>query len=356
MRQSSIGKINNKKSNVLFVGNIQSNQKPDGGGVQFRNQITIRYLKQHFNVKAIDTWNKAHLYALLITLVNTILYRNNLIVLSISIRAVYALMKILSLIRIKTKKVIFFMPGGEGADKNEYLIPKRINKLNGISEIYDQSYKVVQKLRTKGLSNVYHCYNFKEVKKLQSNLLFREFNSNIVRFVYIGRLIPEKGIDIIVSSCKKLTEMGVENFQVTIFGKSNHVYNDNYLHSLENFNIYYKGFLDMSRTESYNILQNNDVLLFPSFFKGEGFPGVLIDAFICGMPVVATKHNMNDEIIENNKNGLLIDKNSPQSLVDAMLLLIRNKTLLNSMKFNAYIYAHRFDTQSVLDPIFYKYF
>jgi glycosyltransferase involved in cell wall biosynthesis len=55
---------------------------------------------------------------------------------------------------------------------------------------------------------------------------------------------------------------------------------------------------------------------FLSYWKGEGFTGVIIDAFIAGVPVIATGWNMNTEIIEDGINGFVIPPNDTVSLAN----------------------------------------
>ena len=51
----------------------------------------------------------------------------------------------------------------------------------------------------------------------------------------------------------------------------------------------YKGIVDYN--DSVSVLNNYYMLLFPTSFYGEGFPGTLIDAFSAGLPVIATDWN-----------------------------------------------------------------
>ena len=63
-------------------------------------------------------------------------------------------------------------------------------------------------------------------------------------------------------------------------------------------------------------MDNYDVLILPS--HREGYPGVIIEAFALGMPVIATKLPGIMEMCENNKNALLIDIKNSQQLVQAI--------------------------------------
>jgi glycosyltransferase involved in cell wall biosynthesis len=63
----------------------------------------------------------------------------------------------------------------------------------------------------------------------------------------------------------------------------------------------------------------------------EGFPIGLLEAMAMSKPVIATKVDGSSEIIQHNKNGILVDQQNEQMLADAMLTLVRDKNLRNKL-------------------------
>ena len=61
-------------------------------------------------------------------------------------------------------------------------------------------------------------------------------------------------------------------------------------------------------------LAEQDLLLFPSYWVSEGYPGVVVEAFQMGIPVVATRWNDIPELVEDGYNGLLVEPRSATAL------------------------------------------
>ena len=54
------------------------------------------------------------------------------------------------------------------------------------------------------------------------------------------------------------------------------------------------------------------------------------EAMALGIPVIAARRGMLPEIVENNREGLIID-DSPENLADAMMTLVENPGIRQAM-------------------------
>ncbi|MFQ5772319.1 MAG: glycosyltransferase, partial [bacterium] len=81
----------------------------------------------------------------------------------------------------------------------------------------------------------------------------------------------------------------------------------------------------------YQTLAQYDVLILPTFWKGEGYPGVIIEAFMVNLPVIATSLKGIKEIVQDGKTGLLVEPRSIESLKNAILKLHSDKKLYKSL-------------------------
>jgi glycosyltransferase involved in cell wall biosynthesis len=85
------------------------------------------------------------------------------------------------------------------------------------------------------------------------------------------------------------------------------------------------------RDDVVTFLQQADVFVFPSAPDGEGMPGVLIEAGLCGLPVVATRVAGASTVLEAGRTGLLVDVDDAEALVAAVSGLVQDPTRRKSM-------------------------
>lgn len=133
---------------------------------------------------------------------------------------------------------------------------------------------------------------------------------------FVGKVLPEKGIDTILSCARSLPK-GVS---IDIYGPLNKVIADEFFISsvAKEANISYKGVIDPK--DVANRIADYDALLLPSRWKKEGHPGVILEAFSVGVPVIASKWNAIPELVDENC-GILIEPNSPEELAAAITQL-----------------------------------
>jgi len=130
----------------------------------------------------------------------------------------------------------------------------------------------------------------------------RKFNK---KFVFISHIIKEKGIDEIIEASRELDE----SYTIDLYGpllKGHYTEDD-----LQGECISYKGVLPINQV--LPTLNKYDVVLLPSY--KEGYPGIIIEAYSLGIPVIATNLQSICEIVDSHKTGVLIEpKNSSQLL------------------------------------------
>jgi glycosyltransferase involved in cell wall biosynthesis len=130
------------------------------------------------------------------------------------------------------------------------------------------------------------------------------------RFVFISRVTPSKGVDYFLETAKSLNK----DYIMDIYGPlDTKAYDED---EFKNNNTPYKGVLNPS--EVIDVLSSYDVLVLPTFYKGEGYPGIFIEAMSLGKPIICTKWNALDEIVIDDFNGKLIPIKSSKDLQSAI--------------------------------------
>jgi glycosyltransferase involved in cell wall biosynthesis len=324
---------------ILFIGNVQYGETPSGGGAQVKNQIFLKYLQEYFeSVVFCDTWHKNHLVALIVSFFMIIFYPDRKIILSLSFRGVYILSIILTKLKIK-RKIDWWMVG----DSSQTIKKKKYHYLKYFQEIIVQGKYIADDLEKLGLKNIKVVQNFKNINYFPKK---RKRNDNLVRFVYMSRLIEEKGVGLILDAAH---ELGTIGYEIDFYGSLHAPYSREYFENSGLENVYYKGFLNLQQRENYDVLASYDVMLFPTYFEGEGFPGVLIDAFIAGLPVIASNFHANPEVIINGKNGIIILPKNLDELHEAMSGFVNGTYNLEQMRIDAQRSAKLYDVHNVLN-------
>jgi glycosyltransferase involved in cell wall biosynthesis len=86
-----------------------------------------------------------------------------------------------------------------------------------------------------------------------------------------------------------------------------------------------------SRSDVADILGRSDVMVFPSRAAGEGMPGVLIEAGLSGVPVVATDVPGVTTIVADGETGLVVAPDDPLAMVEATARLLGDDGLRRDM-------------------------
>jgi len=88
----------------------------------------------------------------------------------------------------------------------------------------------------------------------------------------------------------------------------------------------------------------------------EPFGLVLLEAMAAGLPVVCLDGGGNRDIIENGKNGFILEDQNSIVFADKIMELVSNQKLYSSMSCYAQEYAKKFDITEYVDKLIQLYF
>lgn len=169
----------------------------------------------------------------------------------------------------------------------------------------------------------------------------------------VARLIPQKGLTYLVKACDILKKKGFR-FKCNIIGGTEEPrYRDYYLNLLKLTRdlglekcVNFDGIKPFEYTmEQYN---NADIFILPCVIAKDGsrdiIPNVLIEAMAMKLPVISTPVTGVPEIVDNEKNGILVPPNDERKLAEAIVGLIGNSNLRVQLGENARLKVEeRFD-------------
>lgn len=149
-------------------------------------------------------------------------------------------------------------------------------------------------------------------------------------FVFVGRLVKDKGINELVSAFSNLKSHNAKLLLVGTFEEELDPLLPETLNDIEsNNNILSVGWQNDVRP----YFAISDALVFPSY--REGFPNVVMQAGAMELPSIVTDINGSNEIIIEGKNGMIIPPKDKQALFEAMSLFTKDKELVQRLSANA---------------------
>lgn len=122
-----------------------------------------------------------------------------------------------------------------------------------------------------------------------------------VNFLYAGRLIQQKGVDNILEAFSQLL-VKYDNIHLTIAGDGPLL--EQFKSKYQSEKIKFVGKLDFQ--ELLKFYAETDVFLYPPLWP-EGLPTSILEAGLMSCCVIATAQGGIKEIIQDNKNGLIVD-------------------------------------------------
>lgn len=176
---------------------------------------------------------------------------------------------------------------------------------------------------------------------------FLKENTDIFRFLFVGRLVGDKGINELVRAFVRLN-VDFPNTQLVLVGSFEpelDSLNQETLNMIKNHpSIISKGRkMEDDLVKEYSVA---DCYVHPSY--REGFPNTVLEAGAMGLPCIVTDINGSNEIIEDGKNGIIIQVKDADALYEAMKrILVDKEGRLRMATFARAMIAERFDKEFV---------
>ena len=343
------------KPKLVFIGAVNHGNRALCGETA-KNQALITHLsKLGCRIVMIDTFGwKRTPRVLLRVIYHLLVNRERTLIISAATNSVYKLIK---LIRIFPRKGIayYFVVGGNFAQcMHNGRYSSEPYKL--FTKIFVQGKQMVNSLQESGLTNVEYLPNFRSFPGSAGEVDYNGILGahRVIKLVFVSRIHESKGVFLLLNAMEQANTKNylLDRYTVEFWGPIDHTIEAHFRSRLESLpNAHYMGVLDTQSVHGYSTLSQYDAMIFPTHWVGEGFPGVVIDAFVAGLPILASKWNLNTEIIEDGVLGILFEPKDETALVQALVRVINDPELLRAMSHRCKEESLKYHTDSVLGRI-----
>ncbi|MEM3828245.1 MAG: glycosyltransferase family 4 protein [Conexivisphaerales archaeon] len=138
--------------------------------------------------------------------------------------------------------------------------------------------------------------------------------------IFVGRLIPNKGLEYLVEAAKILINSKITKVRFKIVGDGPYRQQLEELVARYGLSPYFE-FLGFVPKVS-EILRNGGIFVRPSLT--EGMPLTILEAMASGLPIIATRVSGTSEIIMHNETGILIEPGNVRQLAEAIKYLVES--------------------------------
>ena len=176
---------------------------------------------------------------------------------------------------------------------------------------------------------------------------------NLFTFVFIGRVVRDKGIDELVEAFSLLHSEHPQT-RLILVGRAEDNLDPVSPNTRRTIASHPAIEAVGNQSDVRPWLAASDALVFPSY--REGFPNVVIEAGALDLPSIVTDINGSREIIVHGQNGIIVPPRNAQALLQAMTQFVQNPQATQAMALKARkMIASRFEKSFVQKCLFDYY-
>lgn len=231
-------------------------------------------------------------------------------------------------------KVFYVVIGGwlpVFMDRKDFIHKLVTRYIYKIDILFVQTEILKKSLEKKGLPHLEILNNFRLHDFTKFKFSELSSDSNSLKTFFLSRIEPLKGVEEMIQVICNLNNSG-KTCTLDIYGGIQPGYEKKFAELCSKFPsfISYKGALCPDEINS--VICNYDLQLFPTKYKTEGFPGSILDSFYAGVPVLASKWNSANDILENNIDSVIFDFGDFEDMEYKLRILTEDREFLNNLK------------------------
>lgn len=200
-----------------------------------------------------------------------------------------------------------------------------------------QTKKLVSETIADGFENVEWYPNSRTIPTKVNR---KSKNRKCRKFVFLGRVTITKGILEIIEAAERFDN----DISVDIYGPFEDMFSEHFFMSLKRINCWGS----VPPNQIIEILSHYDALLLPTYHATEGYPGVILEAYAAGIPVISTYWRAIPEVVDES-SGLLIEPQNADALFEAMKRLVEDDMLYAQLCKGAQERASAFSSKTMTE-------
>lgn len=152
--------------------------------------------------------------------------------------------------------------------------------------------------------------------------IHKQKSTSTLKILYLSNMMVEKGVWVLLEACKILKSRSV-NFRCDFVGDWFDINENEFRSKLDEdgLTLNVKAHGKKYGADKINFFENADVFVFPTFYRNECFPLVLLEAMDYGLPVISTPEGGIADIVNEGKTGFLVPQKDALALAEKLEFL-----------------------------------
>ncbi|OED98587.1 glycosyltransferase family 4 protein [Vibrio breoganii] len=158
------------------------------------------------------------------------------------------------------------------------------------------------------------------------------------KFLFLSQVKKNKGVFDLINAFGKYRNIN-KNVTLDIYGP---LFDDIKEEDLAFDGINYRGVV--SSGNIYEVINKHDILVLPTFYEGEGYPGIIIEAMHCGKPIITTNWKNIPEVVDESC-ALIFNPQDVDSLYFHIKDVVENSDAYRGLCLGSKLRAREFDSK-----------
>ncbi len=214
------------------------------------------------------------------------------------------LLRNLHKINLQNKKIIGWSHAGSGELLRKKQKRENVNKYDcivTINETMKNGY--LKNYNNKEVVKIYNFLDFDLIEKKAEEKLEKDYGKYIIS---VGSLTENKNHKLLINAFKILKDKYKVSEKLLIAGEGRE--RENLEKQIRELNLENDVLLLGQRENPYKYIKNSELYILPS--KSEGFSLTLVEAMYLQKMIISTHNNGSEELVKENKYGVLIENNA----------------------------------------------